>query len=103
MVVSTAPASTTNMTGFFTIIRGSSLRKESTMARDKIAVSARDFFRIWAIGSISPLENLSCVHEQMLENRPKAKGRKEGESPNDENRGDEQTAEERSSDGESPC
>src|SRR5215472_16672785 len=101
MVVSAAPTSTTNMTGFFTIVRGSSLRKESTMARDKIAVSTRDFFRIWAIGSIGLSKNLSSVHEQMLENRPETQRREEGERPNDEDCGDEQTAEECSGHGES--
>src|SRR5262249_36752170 len=46
------------------------------------------------------LENLSSVHEQMLENRPEAQSREERESSNDENCGDEETAEERSRHGE---
>ena len=82
MVVTTAPTSTTNMTGFFAIVRGVSLRKESTMARERIALSANDFLRICVIsemGSIAASENLPRMHQQMFQNRPEAQGRKESQ------------------------
>src|SRR5215470_20401706 len=100
-VVRTAPTSTTNMTGFLAISRGSSLRKESAMARERIALSARDFFRICVTGSIfDASEDFAGLQEQVLENRAETQSGKEGESAYDENRGDEQAAEESAGDGE---
>ena len=57
------------------MVRGFNLRKESTMARDSIALSASDFFRICVIseiGSMGALENLSGMHQEMFKNRPQA-------------------------------
>src|ERR1700751_2071487 len=94
IVVKTAPTSTTNITGFLIIVRGFSLRNESTMARVRMALSASDCFLILATGSMDTSESLSCVHQQMLENRSKTQSRKERESAYDQNGGDEQTGEE---------
>src|SRR5260370_30149631 len=93
IVVRTAPTSTTNITGFFTIVRGFSLRNESKMARERMALSASDFFLICATGSIDTSESLACVHQQVFENRPQTQSRKKGESADDQNGRDQQTGE----------
>src|SRR5215471_10259463 len=103
MVVRTAPTSTTNITGFLIITRGSSLRNESKMARDTIFVSVSDFLRIWATGSIDTSENLSGVHQQVLQNRPQTKGWKKRECTNNQNGGNEQATEEGAGHRKSPC
>src|SRR5258707_779692 len=46
-------------------------------------------------------ENLSCVHQQMFENRSETQRRKERESAYDQNGGDEQTGEQSACDGKS--
>jgi hypothetical protein len=45
----TLPISTTNMTGFFIIVRGFSLVNASTNARRTIFVSQRERLRVFAI------------------------------------------------------
>src|SRR5690242_10170666 len=100
MVVAAAPTSTTNITGFFAIVRGFSLRKESTIARDKIALSASDFFRICVIseiGSMAALESLSSMHQKMFKNRPEAERRKERQRSDNQHRRNQQPAEQATS------
>src|SRR5690348_11118531 len=99
MVVRTAPTSTTNMTGFFSISRGSSLRKESATARDRIAASGSDFLRMRATESMATSKDLSRVHQQMFENRPEAQGREKRERADDHDSRYKQAAEERAGDG----
>src|SRR6266403_95873 len=93
MVVKTAPTSTTNITGFLTIERGFNLRNESKIARERMALSASGFFLIWASGSMVTSENLSCVHQQMFENRPETQRREKRQGPYDQNGRDQQTCE----------
>src|SRR5579859_768179 len=105
MVVTTAPTSTTNITGFFAMVRGFNLRKESTAARDSIALSASDFFRICVIseiGSMGALENFSCMHQQMFENRPEAQRWKKRQRSDNQHRRNQQPAEQTARHGESP-
>src|SRR5580704_6345774 len=52
MVVMTAPTSTTNITGFFIMMRGFSLRKESPMARFTIGGSSSGRARAPFLGTI---------------------------------------------------
>src|ERR1700752_5244209 len=101
MVVSTAPTSTTNITGFLTMVRGCNLRNESPTARDMMALSRSDFFRIWATWSIGASEEFSCLHQQVFENWPETQGREKGKSADDQHGGNEQTGEETAGDGES--
>src|SRR5260221_14614085 len=69
MVVSKALTSTTNITGFLIIVRGSNLRKESTMALRRIFESASEIGWCCRCSVIASSENLSCMHLQVLENR----------------------------------
>src|SRR6202035_5646235 len=99
MVSSAAPTSTTNITGFFMSVRGFSLANESQNARVAIFASQIDllFFFVWVwavIFSIS-LESLARIHQQVFQNRAQAEGGEKGQSANDQNHGDEQSAEER--------
>src|SRR5579883_2420614 len=83
MLVSTLPISTTNMTGFFTMMRGSSFANAPMIAWRKIIGFQRLFFS--AIAFSAALEKLSCVQQQVFENRPEAQCREEGKSANNEN------------------
>src|SRR5205807_1427306 len=78
--------STTNITGFLTIVRGASLRNESVTARVRIFVSASDCFLTWATESMDTSEGLACGHQQVFENRSETQGREERESTHDQNR-----------------
>src|ERR1700676_3183550 len=93
MVVSNAPTSTTNITGFLTMARGSSFRNESAVARVRIFVSVRDCFRTCETGSMKTSEGFPCCHQQVFENGPETQGREKGESSDNDNGGDEQTRE----------
>src|ERR1019366_9163476 len=98
MVVIAAPTSTTNMTGFFIMVRGFSLTNESLSARFTIGGSnsgrAREPFLgisvtgstaggviVVAIGSSAPKS--ACVHQEMFHNRPQRECREESERPHD--------------------
>src|ERR1051325_4261695 len=100
MVVRTAPTSTTNITGFFTIVRGFSYRLESITARESMAVSASDFFLICATGSMDTLKNLSCIHQQVCEYRPETQSRKECKGAHDHDGRNEKATEEGPGNGE---
>src|SRR5579863_1219846 len=91
MVVTTLPASTTNMTGFLTCTRGSSFLKESGMAARMILglkIERSPFrrvfhcftssFSVWISGCIFSVCMLVChppVHQQVFDNRPQRVGR----------------------------
>src|ERR1700733_8759247 len=96
MVVSKAPTSTTNITGFFSCTRGSSFLNESTMARFRIFGSARDkaFACACSAMKVKSLENLPGQHQQVLENRPQAERREKRERAHNQDRGIEQCDEE---------
>ena len=88
MVVSSAPTSTTNITGFLIIVRGSSLRNESTTARKEWHYQRATCSSIERPRSIDISESLSCVHQQVFENWPETQGREERKSAHDQYRGD---------------
>src|SRR5262249_47993000 len=80
-VGSTLATSTTNMTGFFAITRGSSLRRLSTRAARIRGPSQAETARtlLLLMGS----EHLSGVGQEMLDDRAQAEGRKESEGSDD--------------------
>src|SRR6266436_3847624 len=96
--VMTAPTSTTNMTGFFTIKRGSSFQKESRMALRRILRSTKEVPFAWGFEVMGFSKRLSRVHHQMLENRPEAEGREKGQRADDENYGNKENSEEQPGD-----
>jgi hypothetical protein len=61
MVVMRLPTSTTNMTGFFIMVRGLSFRKASPRARLTILVSQRERLRVFAM-----LVDLAGCEEEVL-------------------------------------
>src|ERR1700688_2985386 len=106
-VVITAPTSTTNITGFFIMVRGLSLMMESVTARLTIGGSNSGRERAprfgikvtastgaggaWFEGSISGMVRLDIVilapefalhHQEVLDNRTQRKRREEGKRPN---------------------
>src|ERR1700676_752713 len=112
----TAPTSTTNMTGFFINVRGSSFINESRTAPPAIPHVQSDFFRsrdglpkpgsgIVVGGSglfclvdcmvMVASKDLSSVHQQVLENRPEAERWEEGKCADDQNYRDQQRGEKR--------
>ncbi len=116
-VVSTLPTSTTNITGFLTMPRGSSLRTESISAWPMISVFQRrrflshDFlasfrFQLLAIwvsdcfcdssllaGACS--EKLACVQLQVLKDWSQAQRREERKRAENQNHADQQHGEKR--------
>src|SRR5215475_3238404 len=95
----TAPTSTTNITGFLIITRGSSFQKESRMAFRRILRSPSEVPCAFEVMNSS--KRLSRVHQQMLENRPQAQGREERQRADDQNYRNQQHSEQRTGDGES--
>src|SRR5215469_12784658 len=97
MDVITLPTSTTNMTGFFIIVRGFSFLIASIEARRTIFASQSDFLRVDM--SIDPilfyLEGLACVQQQVLKDWAERKRGEEGQGADDEDDSDEQHGEER--------
>src|SRR5271169_4385041 len=87
--VITAPTSTTNITGFLHITRGSNFQKESTIAVFNIFWSVIAAFFACAVVILSS-KRLSCVHKQVLQNRPQTQRWEESQCPNDQNNGDQQ-------------
>src|SRR6266404_209264 len=102
MVVSKAPTSTTNITGFLIIVRGSNLRKESTMALRRIFESASEIGWCCRCSVIASSENLSGMHLQVLENRAQAERREERKGTHNQNGGNEQDREQRAGHGKRP-
>src|SRR6202165_5155017 len=97
-VVMTLPTSTTNMTGLPIIFRGLSLRNASQNARLTIFHSQTAFFFVAILIS----ERLAYTHQQVLQNRPQAQSRKEGQCPHDQNHADEKRREQRRGNREGP-
>src|SRR5579872_6421275 len=117
IVVSSAPASTRNMTGFFIIFRGPSLMKESRSARRRIARSNNESFFCRLISgpgtgsrrrggtSCSGVaavmsEHLSRVHQELLDVGSQRKNRKVREGAHDQNHGNQKEREQGAVDGE---
>src|SRR5712692_2656447 len=101
-VVSTAPTSTTNMTGFFTMMRGCSFANESTIARITIFLSASGLALSWAETFIKSSKRLSCDHEQVLENWAQTQSREESQRAHNQNGGDQQGGKESAGNRERP-
>src|SRR5260221_11445131 len=93
--VMTAPASTTNMTGFLTIKRGSSFQNESTMALRRILRSPNEVPFAWGFSVMVSSKCLSGVHQQVLENWPEAERREKRKRSDDDDHGNKKNSEER--------
>ena len=89
-VVSTLPTSTTNITGFFAIVRGWSLRSASTIAPRTMPGSQIDLDFAWVDIRIPDLR-----HQQVLDDRTEAEGREKRQRADDDDDADEQRREQR--------
>src|SRR5579864_1598210 len=96
-VVMRLPTSTTNITGFFIIVRGWSLRAASRVATRMISGFHRDF--AWVA---TTSKDLAFHHEKVFHNRPQAQRREERERSDDEHDAHEERREERRRHGERP-
>src|SRR5579875_773576 len=100
-VVSRLPTSTTNITGFFTIQRGLSLRTESTSACVTIFASHNLFFSdiascfLSSLSLVPCLEQPPCFQQQVLQNRPQAERREECKRTQNQHHADQQRGKER--------
>src|SRR5215468_6485215 len=92
--VMTAPTSTTNITGCWRITRRSSFQKESRIAFRRILRSPNEVPFACGFPVMWSSKCLSCVHQQMLENRSQAQGREEGQRADDQNHRNQQHGEE---------
>ena len=110
-VVSAATTSTTNITGFFIMRRGSSLAKAEPIAGKTIlgSVSAVTGIRLRKRDvsiEMTPkyvrLEQLTCHHCEVLDDWSKREGREEGETANDEDDADHKADEQAAMGGEGP-
>src|SRR5262249_24080915 len=97
IVLSTLPTSTTNITGFFAMIRGSSLRTLSIAAARSSRRSHADTARM--VLSLTTSEHLSSLGEEMLDDRPEAERGEERQSADDRDHTHEQHDEERAGGG----
>src|SRR5215468_9055240 len=113
IVVSAAPTSTTNITGFFATWRGFSLRNDSFVARLTISGSnrgrVRTPFEMSSVASVFALslgscggavtvaisKHLSVQHLKMLNDRPKRKSREVGQRADDDDGSDKKNDEQR--------
>src|SRR5437660_1962276 len=103
-VVTTLPTSTTNMTGFFIMVRGSSLTTASTNARRMIFAShklllffsAMFFFRKFCLRQLCS-ECFSCHHQQVFKYGSQTKRRKKRERAHDHNHRHQQNGKQRRS------
>src|SRR3984957_838906 len=98
-VVSAATTSTTNITGFLIISRGSSLAKAEpiegkTIFGSSIADTGTRFCSFMVSMDITPKEDRSeqgvGVHGEMLDDRPERQRREEGETADDQDHADEE-------------
>src|SRR5271168_974274 len=103
MVVRSAPTSTTNMTGFLIMVRGSSLRQESTIARRRILESRSEMAWCCRCSGMGASESLSGKHLQVLEDGTKAERGEEGERADDEDGGNEKSGEQTAGYGKCSC
>src|ERR1700721_270865 len=96
-VVRTLPTSTTNITGFLTIQRGSSLRTESSRACVTICVFQRFVLCAMSVCLASSvrnrLEKLSRLEHQVLQDRSKAQRREKGKGAQNQDHADQQRSE----------
>src|SRR6202140_4989555 len=86
-VVTTLPISTTNMTGFFIMVRGSSLTTASTSARRIIFASHKLLLFLSAMSCLrsSASESFPCHHLQMFKYGSQTKSREKCERAHDHN------------------
>src|ERR1700738_3812067 len=103
MVVSSAPTSTTNMTGFLIMVRGFNLRKESRNALRRIFESASDIDACCVCSVIKSSKNLSGKHLQVFENRSEAERREKCERTHNQDGRDQQSGEEGAGHGKCTC
>ena len=80
-VVSTAPTSTTNITGFFIIVRGSSFENRIPHARPTIDRVHNESCDDCAVVVVIHLKSLPGMHQQMFKNRAQAQRRKKVSAP----------------------
>src|SRR5205809_920750 len=120
-VVSAAPTSTTNITGFFATIRGFSLMNEFLVARLRISgsnsgrartpleMSCAPSVLVSTLGSsggaiaVAISKHLSVQHLEMLNNRAQRKCREIREGPDNDNGSDQQDDEQRTVSRQSPA
>src|SRR5271170_4097660 len=93
-VVTTAPTSTTNMTGFFISVRGLSFTHESFSATATMPHFHKDLPPSPA-SFVMELEHLSGVHQQMLENRAETQRGEESERADNQDHGNQEHTKER--------
>src|ERR1700690_454843 len=86
-VVTTLPTSTTNMTGFFIMVRGSSLTTASTSARRMIFASHKLLFFFSAMSYLrnSASEGFPCHHQQVFQHGPQTESREKCQRSYDHN------------------
>src|SRR5262249_7265704 len=110
-VVSAATISTTNITGFFTITRGSSLVKEARIAGPTIlgstsAETEARFCSFIVSMEVTPTirsEDGAGVHREMFDDGPKRERREEGEAADDQDHADDQADEQSARGREGAC
>jgi hypothetical protein len=89
------------MTGFFTIVRGFSFRKESRMAFLRILVSIKTFDFVCEERSMCFSKSLAGKHQQMLQDGAQAQRGEKSERANDQHGADQKNREEWPGHGES--
>src|ERR1035438_2589732 len=96
-VVTTLPTSTTNMTGFFIMVRGSSLTSASTSARRMIFAPPRLllFFSAMSYLRISDSECFPCHHLQVFKHGSQTESREKCQRSDDHNHRHQQKGEQR--------
>ena len=82
--VSTAPTSTTNITGFFISVRGFSFTNDSHTAVHHNFLSPAGLFSSACFSGHRHLKHLSCVHQQMFQNRSQAQRREKCQRADDQ-------------------
>src|SRR3984957_15000362 len=107
-VVSAATISTTNITGFLIITRGSSLTKDCPIAGMRIAGSSivdcepRILVLLISMGLAACIEEGAGVHREMLHDRPEGNGWEEDQTAGDHDHAHHQADEQRAVSGKCP-
>src|ERR1039458_7477593 len=96
-VVITLPTSTTNITGLPIMWRGSSFRKESTIARRTILPCQTAFDFDFSLAMLEASERLACCHQQVLKDWSQAERREKGQCADDQDHADQKHGEQRCS------
>src|SRR5258708_6548802 len=104
-VVTTLPTSTTNMTGFFIMVRGSSLTTASTSARRMIFASHKLLLFFSPIFCLkrSASKRFPCRHQQVFKYGSQTKRREKCERAHDHNHRQQQNGKQRRSHRERTC